>query len=503
MSDSSSRKPVKIPHDPKLEAVAGFLALDVLALTAFGFGGYTGLLVLRILGLFIAILLIPYLKYNLRNASHTVHPYLAYGSFFFLGISHFWLAFYGGNILYAILFNLLAVVGFVGFFMLGGAIKGLPKLKKEYITLALLGGLALVVIVTTIYSLSRYGFFYAAIYKGQVYYYDGVVFPVASEGKFLDGFLFRETSLSYAMAPSFLLACSGVGLFALRPKDGWRFYALLGFAGVGILSLALVPYFMGLILLIPVYLTFLIHYIFLRVMPGEKNKAKRRKIAKVIFLVLVVLAALLVILLIADTFMGENGPLKKIPLFYLDGSPRRLGSYIDSIESALSAAMFKTSGGVRTVDYGTLLFGAAPSEVTLSAINQPIFEFSVFYQNGFVGFAGLMILIFFGLYHGWHFIEDDDDLVCRKMALVGVLLGVFIYFSFVNDENPLLHAYHLDEMFSYHNSILTPFTRSGYALLAVFLLGYVYTPKKLPEAEIAAESAPISEIEEKKEATHE
>lgn len=491
-NDQLKTKPLRKPNDPKFEAVIGFLALDFLALVSFGFGGAMGILVLRIIGVFIALLLFPYLRYRLNEFKLGPHPYIALVAFFFLGISNFWFSFYGGRIFEALLFNLISVAGFVGFFLIGGSIKALPKLKKEYIALALLGALALLVTVTTIYSLSRYGFFYAARFKGMVYYYDGVLFPIANEGKFLDGFLFRETSLSYAMAPSFLLACTGVGLFALRPKDGWRFFALLGFASIGLISLVLVPYVLGLILLVPVYLVFLIHYLVLRFLPGESKKEKRAKIAKVIFLALVALALLIVLAFVIDTFMGTNGFLKKIPLFYNNGTPRRIGQYIERIESALSSAMFVTSGGVRKLNFIGFLFGAPVSEISTTTISQNIFEFSVFYQNGFVGFLGLLFLIFFGIYHGWRYIEYDEDLVCRKMAIVSILLGFFIYFSFVNDEEPLLHAYHLDEIFSYHNSSLIPLTRSNYALMAAFLLGYIYTPRLKKAAEPALNNENIA-----------
>ena len=493
---------LKKPNDPKLEAIGGFLVLDVLALTCFGFAGYSGLLILRIIGACLALLLIPYYQYHLSISKKSKLPIFAIIAFLLLGFSYYWITFYSGAILYGILFNLVTTIGYCAFFLLGGSIRRMDKVKKDYIALAILGGLALLVLVTMIYSLARYGFFYAAIYKGQVYYYDGVVFPIASEGKILDGFMFREASLGYAKIPGFLLACSGVGLFSLKPsKDNWRFFALLGFALLGILDLLFAPYVMGLLLLIPVYLFVGIHRLLLYVFPNEEGAKKRKKIGKVIFIVLLALAAILVLTLLLDTFLGEDKSfLRKIPLFFTsEGNPRRLGAYIVDLEQTISATIFNVHGGVRSFNFVGLLFGAnAINNGGLVLINTPIAEFAVFYQNGLLGFAGLLFLIFFGIYESWKFFEEGEEPLCRKLVYVGILLGGFLYFSLNNDELPLIHAYQLNEFFSYHSSSAVFFTRSSYLLLFIFLLGYIYTPSKL---EVKEEAKVEVKEEDKKEVT--
>ncbi len=477
---------IKKPNDPKLEAIGGFLVLDILALTCFGLAGYSGLLILRIIGACLALMLLPYFQYHLGPIKNNKLPIIAMVALVFLGLSYYWVTYYTGAILYGLLFNLVTTIGYIAFFVLGGSLRKIAKIKKDYIVFSILGGLALLVLITLIYSLVRYGFFYAAIYKGMVYYYDGVVFPIAKEGKVLDGFLFREASLSYAKIPSFLLACSGVGLFAMKPsKENWRFWALLGFASLGLIDLILVPYTWGLLLLIPVYLFVGIHRLLMHLWPNEEGLVKRKKVAKIVFWTLIALAAILVLTLMIDTFLGESKSfLRKIPLFFTaEGNARRLGRYLLTIEDAISTMMFTESGGIRSFNFLGMLFGAnAISGGGLIVINSPIGEFSIMYQNGLVGFAGLLFLIFFGIYESWKFIEEsEDDSLSHKLVYVGLLLGGFIYFSLNNDELPLIHAYQLDEFFSYHSSSAVFFTRSSYMLLYVFLLGYIYTPKKVEE----------------------
>ena len=98
------------------------------------------------------------------------------------------------------------------------------------------------------------------------------------------------------------------------------------------------------------------------------------------------------------------------------------------------------------------------------------------------------------VYESWKFIEEGEEPLCRKLVYVGILLGGFLYFSLNNDELPLIHAYQLNEFFSYHSSSAVFFTRSSYLLLFIFLLGYIYTPNKLE----VKEEAKVEAIEENK-----
>ena len=502
------KKVIKKPSDSRLERVLGFLALDVLALVCFGFGGSNGLNFLRVIGISVALFLYPYFRYHVMDFRSKKGPIPAFIALFLLGFSYYWVTYYSSAILYGILFNLITSLGFIGFFILGGAFRQINELKREYIALAILGSLALLVLISGVYSLFRYGPFYVARFSGLVYYFDGVVFPIASEGKLLDGFMFREASLAVCKLPAFILACSGVGLFAMKPeKSNWRFFTLLAFAGLGVIDLLLVPFLSGLVFLVLVYLVMGMHRLIQIKLPGEANEAKRNKIAKVLFFILLGLAGLITFIFLLDTALGEaNSFLRKIPLLFKDGEPRQFGTLIVGIEDAIGAAFFSTRGGVRSFNFLTFLFGANAVDASgtrLSVYNTQFFEFTIFYQNGFLGFAGLLFLIFFGIYHGHRFLEKGEGLPCQRMAFVGMLLGIFLFLSFNNDEIPLKHAYGIDEFFSYHSSLLVPISRSSTFLLASFLLGFVYTPdvKREEETQEEKKEAPAPAInEEQKEA---
>ena len=219
---------------------------------------------------------------------------------------------------------------------------------------------------------------------------------------------------------------------------------------------------------------------------GEENRATRDKIAKIVFFVLLGLAGVVILVLFVDTMLGASSFLRKIPLFYAGDKPKTFGVAIDKIENAIEATFFTVRGETRQgFNFLTTLFGANAVDASgtrLMVYNTHIFEFDILYQNGLVGFAGLMFLIFFGFYYGHRFlINEDGGPKCQRMAFMGILLGIFVYFSFNNDEIPLLHAYGLDEFFSYHSSLLVPLSRSSFFLLAALLLGYIYEPKEKAE----------------------
>ena len=487
MNNENEKKEIKKPSDPKLERILGFITLDVIALICFGFGGANGLNFLRVIGFSVALFLLPYFRYHFAGVKKSKLPILPLVALFFLGISYFWMTYYTGAIVYGILFNLIVSLGFIAMFCLGSSLRELSDLTKEYIALAILGALALLVLVTGFYSLIRYGFFYAAINNGKVYYFDGVVFPIASEGKLLDGFMFREVNIAVAKAPAFILACSAVGLFAMDyKKRTWRLPVLIGFTAIGLLDLIFTPYRLGLILLLVVYVVMGIHQLIQIRLSGEENRATRDKIAKIVFFVLLGLAGVVILVLFVDTMLGASSFLRKIPLFYAGDKPKTFGVAIDKIENAIEATFFTVRGETRQgFNFLTTLFGANAVDASgtrLMVYNTHIFEFDILYQNGLVGFAGLMFLIFFGFYYGHRFlINEDGGPKCQRMAFMGILLGIFVYFSFNNDEIPLLHAYGLDEFFSYHSSLLVPLSRSSFFLLAALLLGYIYEPKEKAE----------------------
>ena len=302
----------------RYDTVLAFLCLEILALTCFGFAGLTGLTILRAVGFCLSLFFVPFISNGLKleqfNKRGKILLILIGGLAILLSFSYFWIKMYEGNAFSMIIQNLMILIGFGGFFILGYGIRYLKVVKVKYVMFAFLGGLASVVFVTLIYSLIRYGFFYSLLYRNKVYYFDGVVFSIANEGKYLDGFSFTEVSLSFAKTSSFILASSLLALpLAIKNKDKQEILALSICGGLGLIDLAVVPFKRGLIWLLLVYILgaicYLIRYFSL------KNKEKTTKVINIIYYVFIGLVSLMIFLLLIDGVLGfEKGFMHKLPL---------------------------------------------------------------------------------------------------------------------------------------------------------------------------------------------
>lgn len=473
--------------DDRFDTVLGFLGIEAIALVCFGFAGTTGLTFLRSIGFCVSLFLLPYAKrmLNIQKVDKKAWiPLIPVGvTVLLLGFSYFWISLYSGSTFAGVFDALLVILGLTGFFFLAIGLKSIPWMKMDYILLGVLGGLALVVLITMFYSVIRYGFFYAARFRGMVYYYDGVVFQIANEGKYLDGFKFREVSIHFAKWSGFALASAGAGLFARSFKeDKRRFLILAAFAMLGIIDLALVPFVAGLLLLIPVYIAgFLIAFFHKKEESSQKVKETADKVMKILYYVLMGLVVIGLIVLFADVFVGfEKSFLPKLPII---GRFFGEGSRTAPLESAISATFFSVSGsGARSINIVSILFGMKATNV----YTLPFFEFNILWENGILAFAGVVYSIFYFMKKTRHYVFDGSQgLLKDKLIVVSMILGLFLYFSFFSDEMPLRHPEGLDEIFSSHSTTLMAFTRSNGLLLLSFLLGLSFTfePKyRLEEA---------------------
>lgn len=302
----------------RYDTVLSFLGLEVLCLGFFALGGSLGSTLFRLLGFFLSLVTLGYLRLNQSEQERKRYwialiPFLALA--LFAGLSRFFLT-GSSSIIGEIATDLTVSFGLIGFFLLGQGLKSIPVLKRDVILLSIGCGLALMVLIPGLYSLIRYGFFYAARYKGMVYYYDGVVFPIANETKILSGFSFLEASLSYGKAPAFLLSLSGVGCFYLSPKkETKRFLAFLGFGLLGVLDLVFVSFTKALILLAVVYV-FALAFRLIRLAVNQKGAEKKAdKVFRIVYWVFLGLVILGLLLLFIDAFTGSilgNFPIAKI-----------------------------------------------------------------------------------------------------------------------------------------------------------------------------------------------
>lgn len=454
----------------RYDTVACFLLLEIIALALFGIGGATGLSILQIASVFVCLLIFPFIRNNCPEnwKKKALLALIPLGILMLLlGFGPFWSkAYYGGNALQIILFGLLTALGGVAFFILGYGVTQVKVAKMKYLVLAILGGLGLYVLIAGGYALIRYGPFYLSKYADLVYYYEGVVFPIAKETKALNGFELIEVSLAYGKIASTLLASIGVSLIPLAlAKEKKFFFIVLAFTLLGLLDLILGPYKRGLIIALVVYVIAAIVYL-LKLLANRSEIAKKRIHLglKITFFVLIGLTAVGSLLLIID---ASNGFLVNAGIPKISANLGNPDGRIGTIRTAIQSAMFNGTSGTGHSGFSFLsfLFGSGNQS---KLVNSQFFEFDVFYQAGFLGYAALATFIFLAIKQSKTYLEHSKDDLGFRMVIISLLIAAFIYLSFNNDEVPMIYS-----------SAFMPLSRNPIAFGLLFLVGILYaTPFK-------------------------
>ncbi len=448
----------------RYDTVLSFLSLEVLCFGFFALGGQTGLTVFRLLGFFLSFVTIGFLTQHQTKEERkgywvSLIPFLAFALLY--GLSRFFLGGYS-NVFSAFALDIGVSLGLIGFFLLGQSLKAIPCLKRDVVLLSVLGMLALMVLIPGLYSLIRYGFFYAARYKGMVYYYEGVVFPIDNETKILDGFSFLEASLAYGKAPAFLLSLSLPGCLFVNPKkDTKRFLIILGFGLIGLLDLAFVPYYRALILSSFVFLMALVYKGIRHSIEKRGSEKRAEQVLKILYFTLIGVASLGVILLFVDSFTGAI--LGSIPWKRIQASRETGGIF--RIEEGIRAVFVEESATGKALNLLGILFGVSYLSASGSMLG-PVGEINFLWQNGLIAFLLLLFVIFFFVRECRRFLKKDPEKLDGKVIVVAILFGAFLYFSLLDDEMPLHHA-----------TSFLPLSRNSLTLLVSFLCGLVYQGK--------------------------
>ena len=151
--------------------------------------------------------------------------------------------------------GLLSLMGLAGSFLFGLAAREDGKLNPWFFVYSLLGGLALLVLVSWLSTMVLYGPWHTLIYSGKQYYINGVAYPIDEEVVFLLGTKMARVSLMYAGGFSTVLAASGAGLMFVdfrEEKEKGIFLSVV--AAIGILFIVTVPLIEALIVTVLVYL---------------------------------------------------------------------------------------------------------------------------------------------------------------------------------------------------------------------------------------------------------
>jgi hypothetical protein len=162
------------------EKILAYVILGFLGLTSFGFGGLQYSYILSAVGFLLAIAVLAFIPYQGSKNENKALLYYAIPLGIFTVFSSF-SKFHLDGQFSSISSGLINVFGIVAFFVLGFMARKMKYLSLKGILYAVLLGLALLSLISMIASLAEYGFFYAARYKGMVYYYDGISYPIDGE----------------------------------------------------------------------------------------------------------------------------------------------------------------------------------------------------------------------------------------------------------------------------------------------------------------------------------
>ncbi len=429
----------------KYDALLIFLILEALALLSFGLADAN--IIYRYLGFVITLALIPFAVLFV-NKKELVSLIIFSIPLIVVSLLVSYSTFTLKTMRYGFLDNTSVFLGSLAFFVLGFVVRKIEKFKIENVLLTIGAAIALLVLISLLYSLFRYGPFHVALYKGLVYYYDGHLYVVSNETKWLLGFEMKETLINYVNFYGALLVAALPGLLFISPKTNLRKFLLTVFIGsVGLISIIVVPNTKALIMLVPVALFALI-YRFI------KKKDTLQKTVKIIFFVGLALGglALFVVLLNNLNISSIQNLLANNRLLNRLFNSNRI---ISPVNEVLKATFSR--GG---------LFGLPLAQIDGLVAKTGAFEFEILKEGGFFAFLFLLIFLVFVIVSSWKYLNKSEDQPFVKVIIISLLIIVLVYGSFLWTPFPFVHD----------SGIYVSFFRSNIYLLALFFVGFTFHP---------------------------
>lgn len=435
-----------------LNSLTIFLVLECLAITSFALGGIN--IVFYCFGIVVSILCI-FQSYQLFEKKELKYLLIFFIPIFILSI---FISF--GKLLSGQgITNIILLFGFNSFFIIGICSKKIPSFNKETALLVIGFSIALLVLISMVYSWINYGFFYVQIHKDTpIYYYDAIKYDITKEGGFLAGFSFKEVSLLYSGGYGLFLSIYLIALLFINPKENLKKFLM--FLSIGLVG------FIYLITIINVkaLLFFALIFVFAILYRFLHNKKYFYKTIKIVFASIYLLLIIFFMIMVINTineafasFVSNNAFLNRI---------FNTNRIVYEVNIILKEA-FK----------GYNLFGFVDSSLYYDTqqtifLNSGMFEIELLKESGV--FALLLLILMVPLYFifSTKYLKDDNDNNFIKIITICLIFGLFIYFSFENDIAPIIH-----EQNDYHSFFRNPLT-----LILVFLLGSIYHPFYKSEA---------------------
>ncbi len=445
------------------------LIVLLLGLTAFNFGGSEGTNYIEISVFVILVLCLicfeaKFGKEALKNLAIWLIPFVVFA--IFCSFSIFWIS-YSSNSIYLSIVNLLGIFGFMA---LGLLLRKHPEVDFKIVLFFILGGLALLVLISLVYTLLEYGPFYVALYANKEYFYDGSAFLISSEAGWLSGFSFATVTISYAGVYAFVLASSLVGLLFLDPhRQKLSFFFVLGVGLIGLLFLVLLPYKTALFLLIPIY-AFAVLLRFIKIPDKAPLWEKIISLLALGFIVVVVLFMMVVAtkgtnIYVASSFLSKifnNGRITG-PINQIVNATLKNNGVFSFWNSLFGMDPYQASKGV--IYYSASYWNG--TAISWPLIHLKTFEFSALMEGGLMAFISLclfMVLIVISLRGYLHFDGDKNGF---GYMVVFMVLSYFVYSSFLSSPFPFVRNPYF---------YVSPFHSNSLFLIIIFLIGYTYTP---------------------------
>ena len=452
-----------------------FLFLECLAIVGFALGGNN--IIFMAVGIIVGIfsILIAYNRFSKNEAlSLTIFASVMFVLSLLVSFGNLFREAQGA-------LNIFVLLSINLFLFMGIAARRVKQFKPETLLLTVGFSLALLVLVSMLYSWAQYGFFYALRYKGQNYVYYGEMYDVSKEGFWLIGFNFKETSLAYTGLYASLLTCYLFGLLFISLKENKRtFFMFLAIGLLGLIYLITIPYFKAFIFLIPTAL-FVLFYKYL-----YKYKTAR----KVLFYTLITFASLaiiffLILLICASGTTGLTDVINNNAFLSRIFIKNRIMSNIYLVLEYLTK--------------NNLFFGIAPGigRDRIINANTGMFEIELAKEGGFLAIVFIVIFIVLLAFIIAKYIRTTKDNDLSKIIFVSLIILFFLYTSFNYDAFPITHEsdlvvgdiWYLDQYNSFFKNPLT--------LLMLSLIGYIYVPLFIKDDEEYSRMPAVINSEEK------
>ena len=447
------------------DALLTFLVLECLAICAFALGNIS--YIFYILGIVVggASIILCFERFkgiNLKDLLMFAVPMFLLSAFVSFGkllSNHIF-----ENILLFLSINIFLFMGIVA--------RRFKGFKIELVLIVVGFAIALLILISMVYSWTQYGFFYAAIYKKTpIYYYNAELFDITKEGYWLVGFSFKEMSINYTSTFAIILACYLLGLLFISPKEDKKtFYMFLAIGLVGIIYLLTIPNFTAFIFLIPA-IAIALCYRFIK---------DQKKFTKILDYVLLGFAALAIIFFVTALMNAAGtGIAAKIEGNRILNRIFNTNRIMVGINPVLhQAAMKYNFFGFVTVHNPDQMTYIQFEELEDAIVtNSKMFEIELIKEGGLLTIPLIVAVVVVTYIYGKKYLLDSRDSNTGKVVLVSLLATVFFYLTFENEIFPLIHD----------NTNYYSFFRNPLILVVISLIGMMFPYKGVVEEPVFEE----------------